>query len=95
MIWTMRSFFRRRSAKKTVKVASSSVNTGHGDNPGSHGQNFSFKSRALMTPDELMQLSDKKAIILVDAKNPIKANKCYWFKELIYQKQLNRNDFLR
>ncbi len=76
---------------KTVKVSSSSVNTGHGDNPGSRSENFNYQSRALMTPDELMQLSDKKQIILLEAKSPIKADKCYWFKEPSYLKLLKKH----
>jgi len=38
-----------------------------------------------MTADEIMQLSDKKAIILMEARNPIKADKCYWFKDSHYR----------
>lgn len=33
-----------------------------------------------------MQLSDKKAIILMEARNPIKADKCYWFQNGYYRK---------
>ena len=82
-------FFSRALGTKTVKVSSSSVSTGHGDNPGSRSENINYQSRALMNPDELMQLSDKKAIILIEAKSPIKANKCYWFKEPTYKQLLD------
>lgn len=81
-------FFSKSMGSQTVKVTSSSVNTGHGDHLGSRSENINFQSRALMTPDEIMQLSDKKAIILIEARNPIKANKCYWFKNLYYQQLL-------
>jgi len=37
-----------------------------------------------MSPDEIMQLSHKKEIILMEGKSPIKANKCYWFNESVY-----------
>ena len=40
---------------------------------------------------ELMQLSDKKQIILLEAKSPIKADKCYWFKEPSYLKLLKKH----
>ena len=44
-----------------------------------------------MAPDELMQLSDKKQIILLEAKSYIKADKCYWLKELGYLKLLKKH----
>lgn len=81
-------FFSKSLGSKAVKVASSSVSTGHGDSPGSCSENFSFQSRALMTPDEIMQLSNKKAIILMESRNPIKADKCYWFRNFYYKQCL-------
>jgi len=42
-----------------------------------------------MNPDELMQLSDKKEVILMEAKSPVMADKCYWFKEPVYQQLLD------
>ncbi|MGA9629371.1 MAG: type IV secretory system conjugative DNA transfer family protein [Candidatus Rickettsiella isopodorum] len=77
-------FFSESLGNKTIKVSSSSVNTSHGDHPGSRSENINFQSRPLMTSDEIMQLSDKKAIILMEARNPIKADKCYWFKDSHY-----------
>jgi type IV secretion system protein VirD4 len=78
-------FFSESLGNKTIKVSSSSVNTSHGDHPGSRSENINFQPRLLMTPDEIMQLSDKKAIILMEARSPIKADKCYWFKDCNYQ----------
>jgi type IV secretion system protein VirD4 len=78
-------FFSESLGSKIIKVSSSSVNTSHGDHPGSRSENISFQSRPLMTSDEIMQLSDKKAIILMEARNPIKADKCYWFKDSNYR----------
>ncbi|KAF5279908.1 hypothetical protein FQR65_LT15143 [Abscondita terminalis] len=78
-------FFSESLGNKTTKVSSSSVNTSHGDHPGSRSENINFQSRPLMTSDEIMQLSDKKAIILMEARNPIKADKCYWFKDPNYR----------
>ncbi len=83
-------FFSKALGTKTVKVSSSSVNTGHGDKPGSRSENFSYQSRVLISPDELMQLSDKKEIILIEAKSPIKADKCYWFNNPRYQQLVNK-----
>jgi len=82
-------FFSKALGTKTVKVSSSSVSTGHGDNPGSRSENINYQSRALMNPDELMQLSEKKEIILIEAKSPVKADKCYWFKEPSYRQLLD------
>ena len=83
-------FFSKALGPKTVKVNSSSVNTGHGGNAGSRSQNTNYQSRALMLPSELMQLSAKKAVILMESKNPIQADKCYWFKEPAYCELLNQ-----
>ena len=77
-------FFSKALGKKTVKVTSSLINTGHGDNPGSRSESFNYQSRALLSPDELGCLPESKQIILLEAKSPIKANKCYWFKEPEY-----------
>lgn len=82
-------FFSKSLGSRTVKITSSSVSTGHGDNPGSCSENFSFQARALMNPDEIMQLSAKKSLILMEAKNPIKANKCYWFKDFYYKRYVS------
>jgi type IV secretion system protein VirD4 len=83
-------FFSESLGNKTIKVSSSSVNTSHGDHPGSRNENTNFQSRPLMTSDEIMQLSDKKAIILMEARNPIKADKCYWFKDSHYRYLLSK-----
>lgn len=78
-------FFSKALGNRAVKVSSSSVNRSHGDNSGSCSKNMSFQSRALMSPDEMMRLSDKKAVILMESKNPIKADKCYWFRSFHYR----------
>lgn len=85
-------FFSKSLGTKTVSVNSSSTNSGAGDRAGSSSRSTSYRSRALLSPDELMQLSHKKEIILVEAKNPVKANKCYWFKEVDYCLTLNNLD---
>ena len=77
-------FFSKSLGMKTVKVSSSSISSGHGDHAGSRSENINYQSRALMHPDELMQLPDKKSILLIEAKSPIKADKCYWFKSQKY-----------
>lgn len=72
----------------TVKVTSASFNSGHGDKAGSRSENVSYKARPLMAPDELMRLSVKKEIIIIEANLPIKADKCYWFKDPMYKKMI-------
>ena len=81
-------FFSRLLGKKAVRVKSSSINSGYGDNAGGQSQSTSYQSRALMTPDEIMKMRNKDAIILLEAEHPIKAKKCYWFKEPNYMGQL-------
>lgn len=68
--------------KKTVKVSSNSVNVGDRD---SRSHNVSYQGSALLSPDEIMQLPKNKEIILLESQSPIKANKCYWFKEPLYK----------
>ncbi len=83
-------FFSKALGTQTVKVSSSTTNSGHGDQPGSRSHTVNYRSRALMTPDELMQLSHKKEIIIIEAKPPVKADKCYWFKAPAYRQLLSR-----
>jgi type IV secretion system protein VirD4 len=73
--------FSKALGTKTVRVTSASSSTGHGSNPGSRSENINYQARALLHPDELMQLPDSKEVILLEAKSPIMAEKCYWFKE--------------
>ena len=61
------------------------MSTSHGNHPGSRSENINYQSRPLMTSDEMMQLSNKKAIILMEARNPISADKAYWFKDVYYR----------
>ena len=81
-------FFSNAMGQKTVRVKSSSVNTGHGDNSGGRSENLSYQSRALMTPDEIMQMKGNQEIILVEGQSPVKAKKVYWFKDRAYKKLL-------
>lgn len=77
--------FSQALGQKTVKVKSSGSSYGQHD---SRSQNISFQSRALMTADEIMQLSADQAIVLLESKPPIKAKKCHWFKERRYRRLL-------
>ena len=46
-----------------------------------------------MTADEIMQMKDTDEIILLEAQSPVKAKKCYWFKESRYRKLLNKETY--
>ncbi len=83
-------FFSKSLGSKTVKVCSSSVSTGHGDRAGSRNENVNFKSRALLSLDEIMQLRSSKSVILVESNPPIMASKCYWYKSAFYQLKINK-----
>lgn len=74
-------FFSNAMGKKTVRVTSSSISSGHGDHGGSRSASVSYTGRALMSPDEIMRLPTEKALILIESMMPIKADKCYWFKQ--------------
>lgn len=67
-------YFSECLGQKTVKVKSTSVSVGHHE---STSKNTSFQAKALMTPDELMQMKSEDAIILLEAQPPIKAKKYY------------------
>ncbi len=82
-------FFSKALGTRTVRVSSSSVNTGHDNRSGSRSESRSFRSRPLLSSDEIMQLSQDKSIILIESRSPIKVDKCYWFKNPRYWQLLN------
>jgi len=75
-------FFSKSMGNKTIRVTSRGSSHGHHS---SSSRNISYQSRPLMTPDEIMQMSKHQAIILVEGSAPIKATKCYWYKEKNYK----------
>jgi len=74
-------YFSQSIGNKTVRVTSSASNNGHGTQGGSYSHNTSHQACALMRADEIMQMSKKHEIILIEAQPLIKARKCYWFEE--------------
>lgn len=52
--------------------------------------NHSDQLRPLMRPEEIMRLPKNDALILVEGSMPIRAKKCFWFKERLYQEKLLR-----
>ncbi len=75
-------FFSASLGNKTVKVRSSSSSMGQHE---SSSKNTSFQSRPLMTPDEIMQLKKDDEIILLEAAMPVRAKKCWWFRNKFYK----------
>ena len=74
-------FFSESLGKKTVRVRSHSFSSGSGDQGGSTSENYNYQSRALLTPDEIMQFDANKGMILMESRYPIKFKKCYWFND--------------
>jgi type IV secretion system protein VirD4 len=68
-------FFSQSLGNKTVKLRTTSINSGHLNQGSSRAANHSFKSQALLTPNQLMQLSLKHGIALIEGANPIKFGK--------------------
>ena len=75
---------------KAAKIENRSVNTGSFQSNGHVTLNQNYQSVPLMRPDELMQLDEKSAIILVAGHPPIKAKKVYWFKNYHYKHKLGK-----
>lgn len=82
-------FISKSLGSKTVKVSSSTVNSGSGDNPGTRSDSTNFQSRPLLAPDEMMRLPSRQAIILMESKNPIKAYKYCWYEQAKYLATVN------
>ena len=51
--------------------------------------NESDQLKPLMRKEEIMRLPKEQALILVEGHMPIRAKKCFWFKESLYKNQLN------
>ncbi len=79
------AYFSEHMGKKTVKVMTNAYNSGHSNSSGSRSKNTSFQSRALMSPDEILQMKEKYMLVMVEGSPPIKAEKCYWFREPCYK----------
>ena len=74
-------YFSSALGHKTVKVKTTSFNSGYGSQSGSRASNHSYQSQPLMTSDQLMCLSPSSAIALIEGASPIHFKKSPYFKE--------------
>jgi type IV secretion system protein VirD4 len=75
-------FFSECLGRKTIEIESHS--SSHGVHQ-STSKNKSLQSHPLMTSDEIMSMESDSTIILLEARPPIKAKKCPWFKGSYYR----------
>ncbi len=76
-------YFSECIGQTTVRMRSRNISSRHsGSSVGTH---YSEQLRPLMRPEEIMRLPSENAIILVEGHPPIKARKCFYFKELSYR----------
>lgn len=78
-------YFSDYMGQTTVKIKTRSV-TG-----GEHSRvtiNEHEHLRPLMRPEEILRMSAKQALIMVEGSYPIRAKKCFWFKNRYYRKSL-------
>jgi type IV secretion system protein VirD4 len=73
---------------KTVKQKSRSYNSGKGLEFGTGGQNVSEAKRALLLPQEIMQLNKDKQIITLLAQKPILCNKSYYYNDEYFLRKI-------
>ena len=57
-------------------------------NPGSRGMHISQTQRALLLPQEVINLDKTQQIILIEASPPIKTEKIFYFKDKFFTKRL-------
>ena len=57
-------------------------------NPGSRSLHLSETQRALLLPQEVIQLPRDEQIILIESQPPIKSKKIFYFKEKIFTRRL-------
>lgn len=74
-------YFSDLLGKATVKVETGSESTSHSkETSTSKSDSYSYTSRSLMTPDEIMRMPDTQSLIIFTNKRPIKATKAFQFK---------------
>lgn len=73
---------------KTVKKFSQNRSMFLDFNPASRSTHESNAQRALILPQEVMQLDYRKEIILIEASPPILANKIFYYKDRKYTRRL-------
>lgn len=52
--------------------------------------NHSDQLRPLMRPEEIMRMPKNEALVLIEGQLPVRAKKCFWFKEKKYMELLSK-----
>ncbi len=73
---------------KTVENISQSRPKFFDLNPGSHSQSISETQRALLLPQEVINLPRDDQILLIEASPPIRSRKIKYFQHLLFKKRL-------
>lgn len=74
-------YFSELLGKSTVKVETGSESTSHSkETSTSKSDSYSYTSRQLMTPDEIIRMPDTQSLLIFTNQKPIKATKAFQFK---------------
>ncbi|OEY83863.1 conjugal transfer protein [Oenococcus kitaharae] len=74
-------YFSDLLGKSTVKVETGSESTSHSkETSTSKSDSYSYTSRSLMTPDEIMRLPEDESLLIFSNARPVKATKAFQFK---------------
>lgn len=74
-------YFSDLLGKSTVKVETGSRSTSHNkETSSSKSDSYSYTSRSLMTPDEIMRLTESQSLLIFSNQRPIKATKAFQFQ---------------
>ncbi len=74
-------YFSDLLGKSTVKVETGSESTSHSkETSRSKSDSYSYTSRSLMTPDEIMRMPEDQSLLIFSNCRPVKATKAFQFK---------------
>ena len=74
-------YFSDLLGQATVKVKTGSESTSHsGETSRSKSDSYSYTSRSLMTPDEIMRMPEDQSLLIFSNCRPVKAKKAFQFK---------------
>jgi type IV secretion system protein VirD4 len=79
---------------KTIESVSKSSPTFFNLNPASRTQNTSVVQRALLLPQEVLQLPREEQIVLIESFPPIKSNKIKYYEDTFFTKRLIKPTFV-
>ncbi|MCT3397545.1 type IV secretory system conjugative DNA transfer family protein, partial [Lentilactobacillus hilgardii] len=73
-------YFSDLLGQATVKVKTGSESTSHsGETSRSKSDSYSYTSRSLMTPDEIMRMPEDQSLLIFSNCRPVKAKKAFQF----------------